>query len=131
MEEALHKADFAKRICYHILLSRDESCVSSIYTEKGSNDIVVYFCSFNLCSYLLKHLSLIVIKCFLLAEMTQNRKSHYSGLQGLMRRPSCSTAPTMSVGVFDREVVPAIHGRGVQVWDVREHNHENGSVLKL
>jgi len=37
----------------------------------------------------------------------------------------------MSVRVFDREVVPAIHGRGVQVWDVREHNHENGSVLKL
>ncbi|KAH0864834.1 hypothetical protein HID58_082045, partial [Brassica napus] len=70
-------------------------------------------------------LRLIVIKCFLLGEMTQNRKSHYSGLQGLMRRPSCSTAPTMSVGVFDCEVVPAIHGRGVQVWDVLEHNHEN------
>ncbi|WZZ09784.1 hypothetical protein YC2023_095705 [Brassica napus] len=63
--------------------------------------------------------------------MTQNHKSHYSGLQGLMRRQSCSTAPTMSIGVFDREVVPTIQGRGVQVWDVREHNHENGSVFKL
>nr|VDD32451.1 unnamed protein product [Brassica oleracea] len=50
--------------------------------------------------------------------MAQNSKSYYSGPQGLMRRPSCSTAPTMSIEVFDHEVVPAIHGRGLQVWDV-------------
>ncbi|CAH8375109.1 unnamed protein product [Eruca vesicaria subsp. sativa] len=65
-------------------------------------------------------------------EMAQSSTSHDSGPQGLMRRPSRSAATTMSIEVFDHEVVPASLGTIAPILRVAaEIEHERPRVAYL
>ncbi|KAG2328799.1 hypothetical protein Bca52824_011527 [Brassica carinata] len=64
--------------------------------------------------------------------MAQSQTSHDSGPQGLMRRPSRSAATTMSIEVFDHEVVPASLGTIAPILRVAaEIEHERPRVAYL
>ncbi|CDY37214.1 BnaA09g08350D [Brassica napus] len=64
--------------------------------------------------------------------MAQSSTSHDSGPQGLMRRPSRSAATTMSIEVFDHEVVPASLGTIAPILRVAaEIEHERPRVAYL
>lgn len=69
---------------------------------------------------------------YLQGEMAQSQVSHDSGPQGLMRRPSRSAATTMSIEVFDHEVVPASLGTIAPILRVAaEIEHERPRVAYL
>ncbi|XP_023641334.1 callose synthase 5 [Capsella rubella] len=64
--------------------------------------------------------------------MAQSSTSHDSGPQGLMRRPSRSAATTVSIEVFDHEVVPASLGTIAPILRVAaEIEHERPRVAYL